>query len=81
MPSKINAKCGKIYGQFKHMFPSFYPAVKHYGPWSESALRIELEGGAILLFEYRSVNDWMLCTEENELIRLEGRPRMEQVIK
>lgn len=81
MGSRINAKCGEAFGQFKHMFPSFYKAVTYYGPWSESAVRIELEGGTILLFEYRSPKNWMLSTEENELIRLEGRSRMKQVTK
>ena len=70
MPSRINAKCGEIFGQFKHMFPSFYQSVRHYGPWGADMIRIELEGGAILFFEYRQVNDWALCTEDNEMKKL-----------
>lgn len=80
MPSQINARSGNVFGQFKHMFPSFYKAVKHYGPWSESSIRIEMESGIILFFEFHAPDNWMLCTEENELIRLEGEARTKQVV-
>ena len=71
----LNERASEIYGQFKHMFPTMVPGVTYWGQWSEHAIRIELTSEIVLLFEYRDANDWKLCTETNELIRLEKNSR------
>lgn len=71
MINSFNDKSGMIFGQFKHMFPHYYEATVHYGPWGGDSIRIELKAGITLIFEYIDRENWCLKTTTNDLMHLQ----------
>lgn len=74
----MHNQTGMIFSMFEHMFPSLSKGVEHYGPWAEHSIRIEITGENVLIFEYHTPKNWMLCTSENEWLRLEEKEKSRQ---